>query len=781
MAAPFISRKDVEAALRSLIYTTREPDTGALSRLLLVDLRVNAPAMPTSDEARNFALRELLAEEIGAALSEQREYFGLDPADDRENVDQVRESIASDRDAGAALLLAWSLLYYRYVRADLDLAVEVLANWYGIEARTVTRYGNYGTRILTHRLIQQERAARRDQQRRRLLAALPYGTALNLIGRAQLLDDLEKQLPSLSPCHVLVTGTSGVGKSSLVQELLRRFIERDQLDQLLWIDAPPSIQFVRERLAEELLGEGETVSVGEYLLLYRVAVVIDGAESLLTATGALVDLLRDLGAAVVVLINSMSAAVEHFALHVAVPEIDPAAAVRLLSERLRLSHSAELEVGDLDLVARDFAARIGGNPLALKLAAAQLDRSDWGALDSAVQEGLLDHLFRALTPAQQRLWGALALFSRPVDRSDLAALWRFDHRQVALLAREQIVEVTGNDLVLVGAARDYVEAKYATSPVLQSLYADLIAEMGDGVAALDVIERILLGDFPTISPAQRDAWIKAKWQVGVQHGNWAVWRAILESMVRSEDGEPELRLAYGICLRRLADWSGAQQVFYQVASDCGRAGQFDLQARALVEWSMLAKYQGNFQQAGALLDQAKRFVQRTKAHDLLETVTLQEAQLLIQAGKGVEAFKLLITLPETGRGLALQSEAQLLLGNFKLCRTLAERALTSLEDDRVTEASLHTIIGRAEQQQGDLEGARRELTLVVTLLERLGDSFGLARAKTNLAAVLIPLARQRDARLLLADAEQTQVKLGDKVGLQVTRRNRDILGGYIAR
>ncbi len=781
MAAPFISRKDVEAALRSLIYTTREPDTGALSQLLLVDLRVNAPAMPASDEARNFALRELLGEEIGAGLSEQREYFGLDPADDRESVDQVRESIASDRDAGAASLLAWSLLYYRYVRADLDLAVEVLANWYGIEARTVTRYGNYGTRILTHRLIQRERAARRDQQRRRLLTALPYGTALNLIGREQLLDDLENQLPSLSPCHVLVTGTSGVGKSSLVQELLRRFIERDQLDQLLWVDAPSSTQFVRERLAEELLREGEMINLREYLLLYRVAVVIDGAGSLLMAAEALAALLRDLGAAVVVLINPVSAAVDHFALHVALPEINPMAAERLLSERLRLSRSAELEKRDLDLIAHDLAARIGGNPLALKLAAAQWDRPDWGALHNAVQAGLLDHLFRALTPAQQRLWGGLALFSRPVDRSDLAALWQFDHWQVAGLVREQIVEATTTDLVLVGAARDYIKAQYTTSPALQALYDALITEMGDGVTALDVIEQILLSNFPTISPAQRDSWIKTKWQAGIQHGNWAVWRAILETSVRSEDAKPELRIAYGICLRRLADWSGAQQVFYQVASDCGRAGQFDIQARALVEWSMLAKYQGNFRQARALLDQAKRFVQRTRADDLLETVTLQEAQLLIQKGRGVAAFKLLTTLPKTGRCLALQSDAQLLLGNLKLCRTLAERALALLEDDRVTEASLHTIIGRAQQQQGDLEGARRDLTQVVTLLERLGDSFGLARAKTNLAAVMIPLARQRDAGLLLADAEQTQMKLGDKVGLQATRRNRDILGGYIAR
>ncbi len=781
MAAPFISRKDVEAALHALIYTTREPDTEALSRLLLVDLRVAAPTMPASDEARNFALRELLTEEISAALSEQRGHFGLDPADDRESIDQARESIAGDRDAGAALLLAWSLLHYRYVRADLSFSVEELASFYGIETRTVTRYGNYGTRVLTHRLIRQEKTARHDQQRRRLLTALPYSIDLHLIGRAKLLDDLENRLPRISPCHVLVTGASGVGKTALVQELLRRFIERDQLDQLLWFDAPPSIQFVRERLAEELLHESGAVSLREYLLLYRVAVVIDDAGSLVPSDGALDALLRDLGAGVVALISPLSAWADHFTLHVPLPEIEPAAAEGLMIEKLRSIRAVGLEARDLEQIARELAGRIGGNPLALKLAAAQWDRSDWDTIPSVVQDQLLDRLFAALDSAHQRLWCALALFSRPVELSDLLALWQFDPRQVAVLARQQIVEAGASNLVLVGAARRYVKTQYASSAELQALFDDLIAGMVDGVAALDVIEQVLLSKFPTVSPTRRAAWIKAKWQAGVRHGNCATWRAILESSALGENAEPELRIAYGICLRRLADWSGAQQVFYQVASDCGRAGQFDAQARSLVEWSILERYQSNFQRARALLDQAKRFVRRAGIDELLESVTLQEAQLLIQQGRGTEAYKLLTTLPETGRGLTLQSEAQLLLGNTTLCRTLAERALTLLDEDRATEASLRTIIGRARQREGDLEGARRDLIQVVTLLERLGDSFGLARAKTNLAAVLISLDQRRDASLLLADAEQVQVKLGDKVGLHATRRNRDVLGGYFAR
>ncbi len=781
MAVPYISRKDVEAALHSLIYTTREPDTDALSQLLLVDLRVSAPTMPASDEARRLALRELLAEEISTALSEQRAFFGLDRADDRESVDQALELIAGDRDAGAALLLAWSLLYYRYVRADLDFAVEALARAYGIETRTITRYGNYGTRVLTHRLIQRERAARRDQKLRRLLTALPYSTALPLIGREQLLDDLEQRLRNLSPCHVLVTGVSGIGKTSLVQELLRRFIERDQLDQLIWIEAPPSMQFVRERLAETLLHEGGAVNLREYLLIYRVAVVIDEAGGLELSAGDWEGLLRDLGAAVVVFITPVLTRMIPFALRVTLPEIDAAAADQLMVDLLRSDPTVELDPHDLEAIAHDLAGRVGGNPLALRLAATQWDRPDWEAISQTVQTDLFDRVFDALNSGQQRLWGALALFSHPIQRLELLALWQFDRAEVDALIQQHVIETNGAELTLVGAARAYIKAHYASSPVVHALLDALIDEMKTGAAALEVIEQVLLTGFPTISPTRRISWSRAHWQTGLQRGSWATWRAILELSAHNEAADPELRLAYGVCLRRLSDWAGAQQVFYQVVTDCGRTGQFALQASAFVEWAILAKYQGDFRQARTLLDQAKRYGQRTQASDLLERVSQQEAQLLIQQGRGTEAYQLLIALPETGQSLALQSEAQLLLENFKLCLTLANRALTLLDDDRVTEASLHTIIGRAQRRQGDLPGARRELTQVVTLLERLGELFELARAKTNLAAVLISLDERREASLLLADAEQVQMKLGDKVGLRVTRRNRDILGGYFAR
>ncbi len=322
-----------------------------------------------------------------------------------------------------APLLAWSSLYYRYVCVDLNVSVEELAECYGIEVRTIRRYVGVGARYLTRRLIELEQKARREQQRRRLLAALPYSVALPLVGRTHLLDELEHLPLTLYPCHILVTGMSGVGKTSFVQELLRRFIERDQLDQLVWLDEPKSIQFVRERLAEVFLREGGAVSLREYLLMYRVAVVIDGFSALIRQADALDALLHDLGAAVVVLINSVKVAVELFALHLPLPDIDPNDAVDLLAATLRLNPIIELEPRDFERLTHDLAAQVGGNPLALKLAAGFWDYTNWDTLHTDVQSGLLNRLFDALDPGQQQIWAALALFSRPAQIVELESLW----------------------------------------------------------------------------------------------------------------------------------------------------------------------------------------------------------------------------------------------------------------------------------------------------------------------------------------------------------------------
>lgn len=781
MVIPYISRDDVSAALSSLIHTTSKLEATGLEHLLLVDLRVTAPDMPAGDDVRRFALRELLVTEIAAALAEGRRLFGLDTPDMRAPLRQALTTLAEDAAAGAHDLLAWSILYYRFVRADLSLSVEGLADVIGVHTRTISRYIDDGSEMLTERLIRAEQEARLRHRQRQLYTLLPNSVPIRAVGRDDLLRATEESLAALSPRHILITGTTGIGKTTFVQELMRRQIDAGNLDHLVWLYQPGSVQFIRQQVGEALLRDDGQVTLRDYLLLYRVAVVLDQIEMAASDQRAFADLLRDLGAALVCLISRNPVVAEGIEASLTLTEIDRSAAEIVVVDALRLRPALSAE--DRHEIALALYDHIGGNPLALKLAAGLWEHSDgWQALDTVVQENLLGRLFAILSADERRAWGALALFPSPVQIDELTVLRGVQVDSVAALVRLALVDQSpAGTYTLVGGARDHLRQQYAVSADVRALFDDLLTQLEVDAAAQEVVEQVLSSGFPEFDRSRRAEWISACYPEGLRRGRWARWRAILETYLHEADPEDaELRIAYGVCLRHLADWEGARQVFYSVAAQSGRDGRFAEQAQALTEWSILSRNRGDYEQALDLIGQARRYAQRVRDDDLLALLARQEAQILVQAGRAGEAYAQLVALPETVQSLTLQSEALLALGDRDGCRSLAVRALRLVSRDPATEASLYTIVGRSYERDGDHDRAHGYLTDAVTLLERSDDPFVLARAQTNLAAVLIPMRRYHDAGTLLTRAEAVQSRLGDKVGLGTTRHNRTILGGYIA-
>ncbi len=782
MIVPYISREDVSAALTSLIHNTRKPAADGLQHLLLIDLLVVAPAMPESDEKRAFAVQELLVGEITQALDEQCALFRLTPPNERSRDDEAerefRELVKFDKHH----LLAWGILYYRYVRSDLDMSIERLAQSMAVTPRTISRYNDDGVELLTQRLIRMEQAARQTQIERHLYSMLPYSVTVSLVGRDDLLQSTEDLLVNLLPCHILITGTTGIGKTAFVQELLRHQIAANRLDHLIWLDRPASAQFAHQEIVARLLREGGEMNLRDYLMLYRVVVVLDGVDMIANDPESLGRLLRDLGGAVVFLINRVYVPLEGVEVHLNLPEINAQAADALVKKALRLHSNADS--AHTGQVAHDLYRHIGGNPLGLRLAAGLWESSkNWGTLNLDIYERLFGQMFAAFNGQMKTAWCALSLLPEPIQLDQLAVMWGISAHTIVLLLQHGLVDGDGDaGYVLVGAAREYIHQIYAIDESVQRLFSLLVDKLNDSEVADDVFEQVLLSGFPELSLEQRAEWIRRLWKSALIRGHWAKWRMIFDDYLQQVDTvEPELRIAYGVCLRRLAEWEASQQIFYSLSLECGRSGDFAGQATRLLEWSVLARYRGEYERAQALLGQTKRYALRAQDEDLLHETTLQEAQFLIEQGNGVEAYKLLTVLPKSLHMLALQSEAQLILGNYNFCRVLAEQALKLSEDDQATQASLRTIIGRSYQAQHDEVQAHGYLTDALTLLERLDDKFALARAQTNLAAAFPQMKRYSDAGRLLTNAEEVQVRLGDRVGLRATRHNWNNLGGYIAR
>ncbi len=779
MVVPYISREDIRAVLDSLIHTTRRRKATGLHGLLLVDLTLTAPEMPAGDEARDYAVHDLLVSEITRVLDEQRALFQLSALNLRASAEDVRSEIAEMVKIGARELLSWSTLYYRYVRSDLGLSVDALARLLAVHPRTMPRYHEDALDMLTQRVIKAEQYARRARLQRYLLASLPYSVPVRLFGRQDILEATAQRLVTLSPRHILITGTAGIGKTAFAQELLRRQVIAGELDYLIWLDQPSSADYVRQQAIERLFRENSQVTLRDFLLLYRVAIVLDGLELLTAERTALGALLSDFGAAEVLLVNRTPLALEAVELHIALPELDFAASTAFVEEMLRAQNIALASA-----TARVIYSHVGGTPLALRLAATLWEQGhDWNALQTEVQERLLERLYLTFDAATQRAWCALALFPGHVQFTELLKILKQPERSIRRLKQHGLVVEAEDDedaskatYALIGAAREYIRQQATAAETAAAFLESLDSDS----AALDIIEYALESGFPRFTAERRSRWIKKLWKDGLRRGHWARWRQILENAA-PDDESVELRIAYGVCMRRLNEWESAEQVFYSIVNECGRGGRFAEQAEALLEWSILARYQGKYERAQGFLAQARRYAERVRNEDLLRAVALQSVQILLEEGKGAEAQKLLVSLPETAQALALASEVQFRSGNYEACRTLAQRALALSAADLSALASLSSLIGRSFQAQGDLLQARAYMSETISLLERLNDTFALARAKTNLAGILLPLGQLADAGRLLASAEDLQGRLGDRVGLSATRHNLALLGDHIAR
>ena len=135
---------------------------------------------------------------------------------------------------------------------------------------------------------------------------------------------------------MLITGTNGIGKTSLAGMIVHQMITNDALEQLVWIDAPGSVQYVRQYLQQELLGASD-LSLRQWSMLYPTALVLDSIEALLDNIADLQALLVDLAEARVFMTNRYYVEISPDLTHVALGSIDRDAAEQLIRE-LRRQH-----------------------------------------------------------------------------------------------------------------------------------------------------------------------------------------------------------------------------------------------------------------------------------------------------------------------------------------------------------------------------------------------------------------------------------------------------------
>jgi tetratricopeptide (TPR) repeat protein len=123
----------------------------------------------------------------------------------------------------------------------------------------------------------------------------------------------------------------------------------------------------------------------------------------------------------------------------------------------------------------------------------------------------------------------------------------------------------------------------------------------------------------------------------------------------------------------------------------------------------------------------------------------------------------------------MQSEIHLLLGDFVSSFELARQAIVQSDGNPIAVGRLYTLIARICEQQGEVDSSFSYLARAIIILEREGDIWALGRTQSNMGALLIHMGNSYEAYDMLSKAENSQVLLGDRVGLESTRHNFRVL------
>jgi tetratricopeptide (TPR) repeat protein len=778
---PFISSESVHAALDAMVYTSTAQPPSPLESLAIVDHFISNPDLPLIAENREFALHQILISLITREYMLHRHNLGLSSPVLHAPLELATRDIRDDAQQHNPELTGWCLLYYRYVRVDLGLTIESIMPLAHIEQRTLRRYHNHATERLRDRLISEEWKRRIERRKVRLYANLPVSAPIPLIGRDKTLQQLQAALVDESLRHVLVTGPAGIGKSVLVQEFLRQQIDDERIDYLIWVENPGSVDFVRRYMHEAFLGDRNT-SLKEFTLTYNVAIVLDHFDCTShECAGELQILLGELSSALVFVTSRIYIPLFQRIQHVPIKEMDEQDALTLIQNVM-----TAFEGKDFDReYARLIYKTIGGNPYALTLTAHKYNIYHMSTPFADVLAEVFNQTYESIEIGTRHVWLIFALCpTGEVSMDVLCRLWPStvtQNRIVTLLDHYLIHAGQRVDyFVIPTSSRSFIRTKFVTSPgILESLIEELDRLFTDELPfAFEIIEHILLSDWPESRKERAQRWINTCLKEALRRGRYARWVSIIESYhKRHGSADISLNIALGMCLRRVSQWLRARQVLEQAVLNAGSVGQFYEQGRALIELGILYRQQGFYEKSAVILEKAETILARYNDADVLNDLCVEHAQAALDGGDIAQAQVYLRDLPPTGRVLAMLCEVYFLQGDFVQSLDQAQQAVSLSGDNQVAVGRLYVTIGRIYDRRDEPDTAFNYFARAITILEREGDVWALARARSNLAAHLIRLGNSYEAYDLLSKAENVQVGLGDQVGLEITRHNFRVLRG----
>lgn len=781
---PFISRESVRAVLEGMLYHSSETGS-ALEHLTLVDDFLIRHNIPYSENRRLFVIRLIITNVITEQLASHRSNFGLGPPILEETLADAQLSIQADVRTQSAELAGWSLLFYRFVRVDLNLPPAGYSAMSHVDERTLRRYQSRTTGRLRDLLVRYETETRLQKKRLSLRKALPNGKPVGIVGRSQLLEEIRQLLRTSPPAHLLVTGPAGIGKTSFIHLLLYQQIEADEFDRVVWIDAAVSAAYAQQYIHQMLMSDDVQMELKVFLALYRTAIVFDDIQHLIKDTEAFHKLLVMLADSSIYVIHSSYILLTPEFKHIILPELTKTDVTEIAAQ----SRGLWTNQGEMADYVDTLWQTVGGNPLAVKLAANMMNNISLRQPVKADNEYIrrwVEGAYQSLRRDSRQALTAIALCPPfELATEHLTTGWHpipINREHVVELVNTGLLQHVGDDRYSLSAlVRRYIEDLYAAQTEIYTQVNRFIDEithclMANAESCWAIAEYILLRAWPELSTSRRLTWMELACDYGIRQGHYAAWADILRGQGEQELSL-DLRLRRVECLRRLGEREEAEQTVLALIEIAGQNGDFIGQGRGNLELSVLLRQQGLYERAYASIQHAIDGFRRFGRHELVREAELEMAQIAFDAGELTAARAILQEYElKNIKSLSLQGEIYLAFGETEAAQRCVADALDLCQPETAIMGRLYAEMGRICFTKGDWIASEYYLTQAVVLLETHADQFALARTKANLAAGLLNARRDyTDAQKLLMDAQTVQVAIRDRHGLMITRHNLDEL------
>lgn len=782
---PVIPILEVEA-VRLALETMRQAESLGIAHPLTRFISLHPIDTPRSIAALDTIIFRRLANLIRRRLNQHRNFYGLPAV--KPHVDSA--DAKQDFQFGNTELEAWSVLYYRYVRVDLDLSLDQLEALTRQDRRTLHRRQSKGMSRLTHDLTRRELRARTRQRQIALRTQLPLPFAPQLVGRSELMASALTWLVAPDPPrHLMLYGAPGVGKSALALALAHQLIEQQIVQNVVWISYSPILSeqiAVRLGISSELDGNLDSrAMLSTYLQRVDTLVVIDDAQPLVEDVQAWNTVLRTLGAARLLICAATPGAPDPLDVPcIRVPDLDKAAALDLLAREVARSHRTISE----EHISRIYD-ELGGNPRGLRLALSAGRHYS----PQPISAELYGAVWAKASLAAQLLWLILALCPSRCAESELQRMLAEEADAAEALddlSRLSVIEVESEqpEVILFPLARAYAETvlqdetQYAVSRRAVEITHDGLMAQPDAAACLHLLDRMQRA----FMPAALRLDLAYSFAPIVEHaGAWLQWRSYLESLRDETSGADRLwiGLHLGLTYRWLTQWDDATYLLSAVIEDAGRVGAFDMQARAMTELAVVHRLQRRTDVVAELLDRAESYYRRHQDKDGIEQITSEYVQMALDMGNARLAQEYLDRMGQdlSPRLLNLAALTALRADDPLRALDFAQVAQNELSEDLPRLGRTLALIGQIHYRLGNWATAVNYLVYALALMEEQHDLLGHARTRLNLSAIYLSRGNLRAALRYLHGLPAELERLGDVVSLEAALNNLRMLNEVSSR